>query len=231
MRWEKSLDYRLFEHDGHAATLTARGRILAEHIVGPVKVLEDVAASITETTTGAGTRVIHIAGPREYLSARVIPLLPGPSQSGRSFRISFGLPNELLPRLAQGDLDLVVSTIVPHVKGVESVPLADEEFMLVSSPQWKSALDATGAITPDVLRRVPVVSYADDLPIVRRYWRSVFLSDTSDLELAAAIPNLREIARTVAAGLGMSVLPCYLVEDMLADVGDSGCCSHRRFRH
>lgn len=78
---EKSLGYRLFEHDGHAAALTARGRILAERIGGPVEALEDVAAPITEPAMGGGTRVIHIAGPREYLSARAIPLLSGLSHS------------------------------------------------------------------------------------------------------------------------------------------------------
>lgn len=48
-------------------------------------------------------------------------------------------------------------------------------------------------------------------------WCKFCTSSTSSLELAAVIPDLREIARTVAAGLGMSVLPRYLIEDMLVD--------------
>ncbi|MEW2283997.1 LysR family transcriptional regulator [Streptomyces sp. NPDC047841] len=77
------------------------------------------------------------------------------------------------------------------------------------------AVAAPGSFDPAVLHDVPLVTYAEDLPIARRYWRHVFgrrLSRTA----AVTVPDLRGVLAAVAAGAGFSVLPRYLCQDLLA---------------
>ncbi|MGV9929463.1 LysR family transcriptional regulator [Streptomyces olivaceoviridis] len=74
---------------------------------------------------------------------------------------------------------------------------------------------APDSFDPAVLYEVPLITYAEDLPIARRYWRHVFgrrLSRTA----AVTVPDLRGVLAAVAAGAGFSVLPRYLCQDLLA---------------
>ncbi|MEW2513355.1 LysR family transcriptional regulator [Streptomyces sp. NPDC046870] len=78
-----------------------------------------------------------------------------------------------------------------------------------------AAVAAPGSFDPAVLHDVPLVTYAEDLPIARRYWRHVFgrrLSRTA----AVTVPDLRGVLAAVAAGAGFSVLPRYLCQEFLA---------------
>jgi DNA-binding transcriptional LysR family regulator len=93
------------------------------------------------------------------------------------------------------------------------VPLTDEEFVLVAAPALAAA--TAGRELPAALQHVPLVSYAEDLPIVRRYWRHVF-DRRLNCPAALTVPDLRGVLAAVAAGAGFSVLPRYLCQDALA---------------
>ncbi|MET7972332.1 LysR substrate-binding domain-containing protein [Streptomyces mirabilis] len=99
-----------------------------------------------------------------------------------------------------------------------ALPPADEEYLLVAAPSWArhveehpSAEDICTAV-----RDVRPVTYAEDLPIVRRYWRNVFGKQLS-ARAAGAVPNLYAVVSAVTAGAGYSVLPRSLCEEHLAD--------------
>ncbi|WP_328758987.1 LysR substrate-binding domain-containing protein [Streptomyces sp. NBC_00271] len=99
-----------------------------------------------------------------------------------------------------------------------ALPLADEEYLLVAAPsrarhveEHPSAEDICTAV-----RDVRPVAYAEDLPIVRRYWRNVFGKQLS-ARAAGAVPNLYAVVSAVTAGAGYSVLPRSLCEEHLCD--------------
>ncbi|MFF9019663.1 LysR substrate-binding domain-containing protein [Streptomyces eurythermus] len=74
--------------------------------------------------------------------------------------------------------------------------------------------DPGRSFDPALLHDVPLVTYAEDLPIARRYWRHVFgrrLTRTA----AVTVPDLRGVLAAVAAGAGFGVLPRYLCQDLL----------------
>ena len=56
---------------------------------------------------------------------------------------------------------------------------------------------------------MPLVTYSEELPIVRRYWRHVFGVRPTGTA-AVVVPDLRAVLAAVAAGAGASVLPRYL---------------------
>lgn len=68
---------------------------------------------------------------------------------------------------------------------------------------------------PAALHGVPLVAYAEDVPIVRRYWRHVF-GRRLVRHPAVTMPDLNAVKAAVAGGTGFSLLPRYLCADELA---------------
>ncbi|MBM3275335.1 MAG: LysR family transcriptional regulator, partial [Candidatus Sericytochromatia bacterium] len=93
--------------------------------------------------------------------------------------------------------------------------LLAEEFVLVVAPRWADRLPPAGELTPEALSNVPLLAFADDLPIVRRFFRTV-LGTRLTIHAALTLPDLRGLAAAVAAGAGYSVLPHYLCRDAIA---------------
>jgi DNA-binding transcriptional LysR family regulator len=128
---------------------------------------------------------------------------------GLQLRTRFGLPDELLDGLADRSLDVVISSVRPRRPGVQTTPLYDETFALVAAPRWYSGTPVSG---PEQLRNVPLVAFAEEAPILRRYWRSVF-GVRLTRSVALVVPDLRGVLGAVLAGAGASVLPLYLCEE------------------
>nr|WP_246075213.1 LysR substrate-binding domain-containing protein [Nonomuraea terrae] len=91
----------------------------------------------------------------------------------------------------------------------------DEEFVLVAAPAWAGQIGPLTCDDQGPLRDAQLVAYAEDLPILCRYWRHVFLARLS-ARPAVVVPDLRGVRSSVAAGSGVTVLPRYLCEDDLA---------------
>ncbi|MDH6484963.1 DNA-binding transcriptional LysR family regulator [Streptomyces sp. SAI-127] len=148
-------------------------------------------------------------------SARPRPLVT----DGVQLRVAQGLPEPLIEEMRTGRHDLVIATRRPRGRALQSVPLADEEYLLVATPGWAQRVGGH-AQADDLcaaLREVPMVTYAEDLPIIRRYWRTIF-GKQHTAHAAVAVPNLYAVLSAVNAGAGYSVLPRSLCQDHL----DSG---------
>ncbi len=117
-------------------------------------------------------------------------------------------PTEPLPAdLRAGHHDPLISTRRPTGRAPTSTPLMTEDYVLVAAPTWATRLttDSPGAAVADA----PLIAYTTDLPIARRYWRSVFGRQLTTAA-AATVPDLRGVLTAVVAGAGWSVLPRYL---------------------
>ncbi|MEB8338228.1 LysR family transcriptional regulator [Streptomyces endophyticus] len=212
---ETQLGRELFERQARGVAPTAFADELAARIVEPLDALGAVGGPgglLEEGEAGP----VHLAGPAEYLSHRVLPTLAPLVDKGVRLRVTFGLTDALLEELRAGRHDLVVATVRPRGRVLASVPLVDEEFVLVAAPVWADRVGPRlAADGPAALHGVPLVSYADDLPIVRRYWRHVF-GKRLTCTPAVTVPDLRAVKAAVAGGAGFSVLPRYLCADELA---------------
>ncbi|WP_246097466.1 LysR family transcriptional regulator [Streptomyces botrytidirepellens] len=173
---------------------TPYARELAGQVAGPL----DALASLEDG--GATTAPVHLAGPSELLCVRVLPALVPLVADGVQLRVTQGLPEPLLEEMRSGRHDLVITTRRPRGKALESVPLADEEYLLVASPAWADRVaghPASGDLCA-ALRDVPMVTYAEDLPIVRRYWRTAFGKQLT-ARAAVTVPNLYAVLSAVNA--------------------------------
>ncbi|MQY12889.1 hypothetical protein SRB5_30280 [Streptomyces sp. RB5] len=159
---------------------------------------------------------MHLAGPAELICTQVLPALAPLVAGGVRLRTATGLTDPLLEELRAGRHDLVIATSRPRGRALLSVPLADEEFVLVAgaaaAPELIRGLASEG---PAALLAAPLVTYAEDLPIARRYWRHVF-GRRLESRAALTVPDLRGVCAAVTAGVGWTVLPRYLCRAELA---------------
>lgn len=211
---EQELRTTLFERAATGVTPTARADTLAAQVAPHVDALDNALWDAGTHRDDADTpRVIHVAGPAEYMSVRVLPRLKDWLPAGSSLRTRFGLAEPLLTELLHGIHDIVISSVAVHRTGLQSLPLCDEEFALVASPSVAQAWSKDGELSSGA----PLIAYAESLPIVRRWCHTVSDAAPHDLNLVATVPDLRAVTDMVAAGLGLSVLPTYLIEGYLTE--------------
>ncbi|WP_226832059.1 LysR family transcriptional regulator [Brachybacterium sp. FME24] len=213
---EKHTGRRLFERRARGVEPTTYARGLAVRVAEAL----DSLAAIDDESCSAGGRPapVHLAGPSELMCTRVLPAIAPLVADGVQVRIQEGVTEQLLDGLREGQHDLVITTRRPRGGSLESFPLADEEYLLVASPRWADWLHEERGDQElcQGLRDVPLVSYADDMPIVRRYWRSVFGRQHPPIGPALTVPNLHDVVAAVARGAGYSVVPRSLCMEHLA---------------
>ncbi|GHH82164.1 LysR family transcriptional regulator [Kitasatospora indigofera] len=207
---EQRLGRRLFERGARGVTPLAFADEYAARLRTPLDQLAAVARGEGEPTAA---EPVHLAGPAEFLGTVLLPALAPLVVEGLRLRVATGLTDPLLEELRAGRHDLVVATRRPRGRTLSAVPLADEEFVLVAAPDLARRL--AGRDLPEALDEVPLISYAEDLPIARRYWRHVF-DRRLGTRAAVTVPDLRAVLAAVTAGAGWSVLPGYLCRDRLA---------------
>ncbi|GLY18202.1 LysR family transcriptional regulator [Kineosporia sp. NBRC 101677] len=217
-------------------SVTTQVRALERHVgralftrlprgVQPTPFAHDLAARVgdpLDALTGEGgtqpgrTSPIHLGGPSELLCVRVLPALAGLIADGVQLRVTQGLTETLLEDLRDGRHDLVIATRRPRGTALPSVPLSDEEYVLIVAPAWTQHLKAEQDLATG-LRRVPLVSYSEDMPIVRRYWRTVLGRPSPPGQPGLTVPNLHAVVSAVSAGAGYSVVPRSICEEHLRD--------------
>ncbi|MCX5347142.1 MULTISPECIES: LysR family transcriptional regulator [Streptomyces] len=213
---EEQLGRELFERQPRGVVPTSVADELAAEVAAPLDALAAVA-----DRRGAGADQppdpVHLAGPAELLCTRVLPALAPLTAQGVRLRVTPGLTDELLDGLRGGRFDLVIATTRPRGRTLTAVPLMDEEFVLVAAPSWAERIDPArvAAEGPAALHGAPLVTYAEDLPIARRYWRHVFGVRLTG-QASITVPDLRGVLAAVVAGAGITVLPRYLCLDALA---------------
>ncbi|MFJ4977146.1 LysR family transcriptional regulator [Streptomyces coeruleorubidus] len=211
---ERQTGRELFQRLPRGVAPTPVAHDLAARVAAPLDALAAVAGHDIAPDEPAAP--VHLAGPAELLCTRVLPTLAPLAADGVRLRVTMGLTDPLLEELRAGRHDLVIATVRPRGRALTAVPLMDEEFILVAAPAWADRLrERLAADGPAALHTVPLVTYAEDLPIARRYWRHVFGTRLS-CPAAVTVPDLRGVLAAVAAGAGFTVLPRFLCQDELA---------------
>lgn len=214
-RLEDQIGEPLFIRSRKGVTPTPRAAALAARVSLHLDGLRDALGSTETEPALRGT--VRIGGAAEIMTLRVLPALAPLTGRGLHLRAAFGLAQDLLTELAADRLDLVVSAIRPPHQELFAVPLVDEEFLLVGPPSMARTVDDDRLRTApaDALAALPLVTYGEELPILRRYWRSEFGHRPAN-PVALVAPDLRAVLAAVEAGAGISALPRYVAEPALA---------------
>ncbi|PZT69099.1 LysR family transcriptional regulator [Streptomyces sp. SW4] len=214
---ERQLGRPLFLRQARGVTPTSIGDELAHKAAPHLDALVEIAESGLDDASSL--RTLHLAGPPEFIAERALPALTeltGEDGQGFALRVSFGTAEESLEGLAAGHHDLAISTVRPRGALLTATALCDEEHVLVAAPRWAKqagpgAPDHDGAPS---LERVPVIEVHESLPLVTRYWASVFDSCPAATG-TVIVPDLRAVLACAVAGAGLAVLPRYLCAEAL----------------
>jgi DNA-binding transcriptional LysR family regulator len=210
---EARLEQQLFLRVPRGAVPTEAAHELVRETAGALDSLESALRRRLEPER-LGDRAVRLAGPTEIITERVLPAVADLIVDGLRLQVSFGLTDELVAGLADGLYDMVITTRQPRHKAIVSTPLMDEEFVLVSAPDWARRMPARqiGEHGAEALRSIPLISYSSNLPIIGHYWSTVF-GQRPSLAAQVTVPDLRGVLAAVRAGAGISVLPSYLCAD------------------
>ncbi|MER5538809.1 LysR family transcriptional regulator [Streptomyces mirabilis] len=209
---ERQLGRPLFLRQARGVTPTTIGDELAHKAAPHLDALVEIAE--TGLDEDSSLRTLHLAGPPEFTAERALPALTkltGGDGQGFALRASFGNAEETLEGLAAGHHDLAITTARPRGTLLTATPLCDEEHVLVAAPRWAARIGA-GKLRrkgSPALENFPVVEVHESLPLVARYWASVFDSHPA-ASGTVVVPDLRAVLACAATGAGLAVLPRYL---------------------
>ena len=209
---EARLGKQLFVRVPRGVEPTPAAHDLARRIGGPLEALESVAGSF-KLGSGELAGAVMIGGPAEFIGAKVLPALASLSDSALRLRVILGQPEALTTDLLSGALDLAIFTVKPSSQRISAVALYLEELVLVAGERWRQRMPQQG-VNAALLEDVPLLAYDEHLPLLRRYWRTVFGS-LPQASAALIVPDLRALELAAIAGCGVTVLPRYLVEASL----------------
>jgi DNA-binding transcriptional LysR family regulator len=213
---EAELGRPLFTRLPRGVEPTPAAELLASRVADPLDQLAALTTGGLVEPADPFANPVHLGGPAEFTTARVLPALAELVADGLRLRVRLGVADDLSQALTSGAIDVAVTPVRPRQRGLHVRPLCDETFVLVAAPHWADQLPADLADEDyaRTLADVPLISYAEDLPIIRRYWRTVF--DTRPRHHAAVVvPDLNAVKSAVIAGAGFSVLPDYLCAEAL----------------
>ncbi|MGW0634945.1 LysR family transcriptional regulator [Nocardia salmonicida] len=210
---ERQLGRPLFDRLPRGVAPTPAAHELAARVSGPLDSLAAVFNIDRADLPSAPEPPVLLGGPADFLAAQGIATLSPLIADGVRLHVRTGLTDDLLDDLLAGNLDLVISSRRPRGRTLIADALCDETFGLVAAAAIADRIDLSqlAAEGPAALAGLPLLSYAPDLPILRRYWRHVF-GTRLDAEAALVVDDLRAVLAAVCAGAGVSVLPSYLYD-------------------
>jgi DNA-binding transcriptional LysR family regulator len=213
---ESVLGIKLFERMPRRMLPTEAGKRLYNQAIAAMETLEVIA---TQNTFADTQSLIRLGTPQEFFSEWLVKRLPEDDKI--RFTVQFGLADELIEQLVADDLDYVIATQKIARSEIEYQPIYQENFWLVAPPKTEIPIQREILqvdLTPleEWLTKQPLISYAEELPIIRRFWRVVF-SRRSQMQAQYIIPDLRGIRSAIASGLGYSVLPDYLCQEWITE--------------
>ncbi|WP_338517908.1 substrate-binding domain-containing protein [Alteromonas gracilis] len=122
-------------------------------------------------------------------------------------------------------VELAITASEPSDAMYEYQKLDRERLILVMN-RVQGKLLREKEITAQMLNKHKVVTYDEQLPLIRQYFSAVF-NAPCESPVAAVCPDIRAISTIIKAGIGYSVLPDYLCKEGIAQgelvsLGDVG---------
>lgn len=199
----------LFERRPSGVSLTPEGNTVGRRvrrILAEIRDLEALAKASDELLVGQ-LRLGIIASLAPYL-------LPGLlAELSRSFpRLAIGVREnvtaELADELARGELDCVVQALPVERKGVETIPLGEDPFLLAVPEAAAARIRAP--VSPDRLEGERLILLEEGHCLRDQALDVCRIAEARDLASLGAT-SLNTLMRMVAGGLGVTLVPACAV--------------------
>lgn len=207
---EAEVGETLFIRSTRKITPTERGKELYSQLAPLIESLENTTMNFKSTSLPT-LSVIKIGAAHEFFSEKILPQLPKYNVCTISH---FGTAEQLLELLKEDKLDILIMSKRFQTPGIEYLKLMDEEFVIVAPSDYEIVAFDNLKLEEQWLSEQKWISYGLELPIIRRIWREHFKM-RPQIRPIHVIPNLHMILNAVELGMGLSVIPTYLLQDSL----------------
>ena len=208
---ESYVGFKLFERQPRKLIPTERGKLLYNSVVDPLKQLHEVEMhfqkstreDITTITTGMCFETFQISL-EQHLPELNFNLIA-----------EFGEYRELLQKLGQGVIDIVVTPHKTERPGLVFQPFSQEHIILIAGKGtdisgFKPALKANNK--KEILNWMATQTWygiAGDNEHLHRFWQTNF-KVSPDFRPNFIVPNIHSIVRNLSVSPGLAVIPDFL---------------------
>lgn len=210
---EHTLRERLFDRTTRQVSPTAAGRRLERRAAALVSDFDALLRPTHERTDDAGVAgTLRVAAPTTLATLRLAPVFAAFAREHPRVRLELVLSDRSI-NPAESDLDLAISGRTAHYDGVVDVPLAPVVPRLCASPAYLARAGAPAH--PRDLAAHDTLVFAP----AGRTWTFVTSRAPVHVEVQprfVADDNVTLLA-AARAGLGITVLPAYVVDTALDD--------------
>lgn len=212
---ESATGHVLFQRTPRKMMPTEYGKALYSRVAPAMDNLEKVSARLRDAPINE-LPTIRLGTPLDYFYGFGLEKL---KDAQLRLQVEFGDSSKMINNLSHGKLDAVIATQQIDSTNIDYTKIDQEDFCLVASPEtvlpdrFKKNSDQLKEIERFLLE-MKWISYATELPIIRRFWHIAFKRRPS-IEPVMVAPSLLLIRKAVESGLGISVLPRYLCLESL----------------
>jgi len=208
---ENHVGYKLFERRPRLLVPTEHGKQLYNAIVDPIARLEEIEIkSQRSASTERPTISLGMCFETFQLSLEeAVPDLPF------NLILEFGDYRQLLKKLEDQVIDLVVTPHSPELRGINYERFSQEKVVLVAG----KGLDVSGfdssdpAALRDWLQRQSWYGIAGDNDHMLRFWKQNFMS-SPDFRPNYIVPNFHSILRSLSRAPGLAIIPDFLCKQV-----------------
>ena len=203
-RLEDELDERLFDRSSKGGRLTEAGELLLDYAQRLVQLKSEAESAVRELQDLRRGRVL--IGANEGAVHVLLPVVERfradhPHAQVEVRRVSARqVAGEVLGRA----LDFGVLTFAPRERGLRSLPLGEDELVMLIHP--RHPLAARPRITMEEFGRQTVIAHNEASPARERVLR-LYEQRRTSINIQIGLPSLDGIKRAVEMGLGVALLP------------------------
>lgn len=196
----------LFTRTARKMIPTERGKELYSQLAPLIESLEEASLNF-QSTSSPTLSIIRIGSAIEYYFENILPHL---SKLNLYTVSHFGTADQLLELLKEDKVDIIFTSQKYQIPGIEYLNLCEEEFVIVVPNQLEIPKNLDLKSKEQWLLSQNWISYGLDLPIIRRLWREHFKKRPM-IKPKHIIPNLHLILHAIENGIGISLIPTYIV--------------------
>lgn len=210
---ERELGCRLLARMSKKVVLTEMGEALLHHAEHGLREFAKARETLNSLKQWGASRLRIGAG--AALSRLILPsvLCQARREHPRLLVIArVGRPWEMVARLADGELDLVLGEPQETTPGIVFTPLFESPLQIIAGANHRWA--ERGRITPGELAGEPCALTSKSHP-TRQLTDRYFTGEKIELNVVVEIDTYDAIKEWVKSGLGITVLPRWAVQDEL----------------
>jgi DNA-binding transcriptional LysR family regulator len=215
---EEVLGLKLFDRIKKSIVPTRNASLLFDQVCQSLGSLESTVNQITgqdKVLTGE----VSIGIPIEFGNHVVMPLIAqfGKLHPGLKFTLRYGFATEMNTGLLSGRLDLAFIDEFTMDATIELEKVFHETHLLCAEKSYFSRKEQSKKPTRELFESYDYIDYQPGEPLLRRWFEHHLGIKKMALNTRATLMDVQGVARLIRSGLGIGILPNYLVDRLDRD--------------